>query len=166
MSRTVRFTNLSSGSSSSRPSRAPLFATSPVKTGPELLERRVQEACLREVVDLPRTIEVVRDPESRPLLDALEGLERLGDVGGDIQRLCFAFGVDAVAGVELHEVELGLGRRAHQFVEMVEDFGHEVPRRSGVETKAVVLPRSGAATELLVAFEQHDVVSFTGQQRG
>ena len=86
-------------------------------------------------------------------------------IGRDIHRLRLALGVDAVAGIELHELQFVVGARAEQLVEVVEHLGHEVPRRSGVEAEAILLPRAGAAAERRLLFEQHHVVTFAGEQR-
>jgi hypothetical protein len=72
--------------------------------------------------------------------------------------------VHPVAGVELDQVELLLGRRAQHAEEVVEDLGHEVPGGSGVEPEAVALPGSGTPAELGVLLEQGHLVALAREQ--
>src|SRR5690606_25740670 len=107
-----------------------------------------------------------RYPLRRAPLDALEGLEGLPRVRGDVDRLVGPLRVDAVARVELHEVELLVGGGPEQSVEVVEDLGHEIPRRPGVPAEAVPLVRADATADLRVALEERHAVPLAREQRG
>ena len=164
VSRTVRFVRLSSGSISRRSSRAACARDVAAEHRAEALERRVEEVLLGEVVDLAGVVEVLGEAQRRALLDALEQVEVLVDARRHVERIGVPLAVDPVAGVELHEVELLVGRRAEHAEEVVEHLGHEVPRRPGVEPEAVALPAAGAAADLGVLLEQGHLVALAREQ--
>ena len=104
--------------------------------------RRRRARCSRTARGCPRSPRQI----SSGLVDALE--------------------VHAVAGVERHQRQLLFGGRAQQLEEVVEDLGHEVPRRARVEPEAVATPSSQHGRRLGPPFEQGDVVAFAREQRG
>src|SRR5690625_7217360 len=110
--------------------------------------------------------EVVRQPASGTRLDALEGGEVALGVGGDVERPVLALEEHAVGGVEGDEVELLLHRAAEEREEALEDLGHEVPGRAGVEAVAAGAPAAGTAPELRAALQQLHPVAVSGEQGG
>ena len=97
--------------------------------------------------------------EPGALLDCLKDVEILCAARRDVDRFCEALTVDAIAGVERHQVELLVGARVEQTVEVVKDLWHQVPRRAGVEPKALVLPRACTAAKSVAALKHRDIVS-------
>src|SRR5690606_18768883 len=62
--------------------------------------------------------------------------------------------------------ELFGGRRAHHAVEVVEDLGHQVPGRPGVEGEPVLLPGPCPAAEFAVLLENGHPMAVASEQTG
>src|SRR5690606_3975386 len=86
--------------------------------------------------------------------------------GGDRDGLRDVFEEDAVARVQLDEVELLGGGSAHEPEEVVEHFGHEVPGGARVEAEAVDLEQAGATADGGLLLEQRHRVPLPGEEAG
>ena len=130
-----------------------------------VVEVRVEEAPHRHVVGRGGRVEVALERCAGAGLDRLEECDVLVARGAHVERRVVPVGVHAVAGVESHEVELLRCTRAEHAEEVVEDVGHQVPRRTRVEPEAPPLPRAGAPAQLAPGLEQRDVMPVAGEQR-
>src|SRR5690606_15766972 len=134
------------------------------------LERRVEEVVEREAVRLARVGRVRREARARAGLDRVEPRTVHAGARRELERRRrgVAVGLEehAVGGVERHEVEVVLDARAEQREEVLEDLGHEVPGRAGVEAEAVDLERARAAAHDVVALQQRDARPPAREQRG
>ena len=80
-------------------------------------------------------------------------------VGADVDRLGVSLEEHSVARVEHGQVELGVGGRAEQGEEVVEDLGHEIPRGAGVKAEPVSFDAADATAELDVLLQKVDAVA-------
>ena len=76
------------------------------------------------------------------------------------------FAEDAVRGTQRAQLQLFLRTGSDQFEEVVENAGHEVPGRAGIEAEPVAFQASGASANPGEAFQELDLVAFVGQERG
>jgi hypothetical protein len=132
--------------------------------GLEVLERCVEEALLGDLVGVGGGVEVGLELRARAGLDAFEQRDIALAGGLNVDRGRLALEVDTVAGVKSDEVELLVGTRTHQLVEVVEHLGHEVPGGTGVEAEPIALPDTGATADLAVRLEDRDAVTLASEE--